>query len=133
MAQSPVDHSTLQDLVASTDMAFVQELIEAFLEDGREQIAAMRQSLASGDVLAFQRAAHSLKSSSASLGALGFSAQAKELEQLAKAGQPGGSSGRAGAGRGRVPRHRTIPAGVWAWSVAIRPRPAACWWWTTTR
>ena len=86
MIQSPVDHATLQDLVASTDMAFVQELIEAFLEDGREQIAAMRQSLASGDVLVFQRAAHSLKSSSASLGALGFSSQAKELEQLAKQG-----------------------------------------------
>jgi HPt (histidine-containing phosphotransfer) domain-containing protein len=84
MAQSPVDHSTLQDLVASTDMAFVQELIEAFLEDGREQIAAMRQSLASGDALVFQRAAHSLKSSSASIGALEFSELAKELEMLAK-------------------------------------------------
>ena len=86
MSQSPVDHSTLQDLVASTDMAFVQELIEAFLEDGREQIAAMRQSLASGDVPVFQRAAHSLKSSSANLGALELSAQAKALELLAKAG-----------------------------------------------
>ncbi|HEX9676372.1 MAG TPA: Hpt domain-containing protein [Anaerolineales bacterium] len=86
MAQSPVDHSTLQNLVASTDMAFVQELIEAFLEDGREQIAAMRQSLASGDVPVFQRAAHSLKSSSANLGALELSSQAKELEQLAKQG-----------------------------------------------
>jgi HPt (histidine-containing phosphotransfer) domain-containing protein len=84
MAQSPVDISTLRDLVASTDMAFVQELIEAFLEDGREQIAAMRQSLASGDVLVFQRAAHSLKSSSASIGALEFSELAKELEMLAK-------------------------------------------------
>ena len=86
MAQSPVDISTLKDLVGSTDMAFVRELIEAFLEDGREQIAAMRQSLANGDALVFQRAAHSLKSSSASLGALGVSSQAKEPEQLAKQG-----------------------------------------------
>ncbi|HEX9674537.1 MAG TPA: Hpt domain-containing protein, partial [Anaerolineales bacterium] len=67
MPEPPVDMPTLQNLVATTDAAFVQELIEAFLEDGREQIAAMRQSLASGDVQAFQRAAHSLKSSSASL------------------------------------------------------------------
>jgi len=86
MAKSPVDISTLKDLVANTDMAFVQELIEAFLEDGREQIAAMRQSLASGDALVFQRAAHSLKSSSASIGALEFSDLAKELEMLAKQG-----------------------------------------------
>jgi len=86
MAQSPVDHSTLQDLVASTDMAFVQELIEAFLEDGREQIAAMRRSLEGGDAVTFQRAAHSLKSSSANLGALELSTQAKALELLAKEG-----------------------------------------------
>ena len=86
MAQPPVDISTLKDLVANTDMAFVQELIEAFLEDGREQIAAMRHSLASGDALVFQRAAHSLKSSSASIGALEFSDLARELEMLAKQG-----------------------------------------------
>jgi len=39
----------------------------------------MRQSLASGDALVFQRAAHSLKSSSASIGALEFSELAKEF------------------------------------------------------
>jgi HPt (histidine-containing phosphotransfer) domain-containing protein len=86
MPQPAVDVATLQNLVATTDRAFVLELIEAFLEDGREQIEAMRRSLAGGDVPSFQRAAHSLKSSSANLGALELSAQAKELEMLAKAG-----------------------------------------------
>jgi HPt (histidine-containing phosphotransfer) domain-containing protein len=86
MSESPVDLATLQTLEATTDRAFVRELIEAFLEDGREQIAAMRQALAGGDAPTFQRAAHSLKSSSANLGALALSAQAKALELLAKEG-----------------------------------------------
>src|SRR3989304_8369223 len=86
MATSPIHLATLQTLEATTDRALAQELIEAFLEDGREQIAAMRKSLASGDAVTFQRAAHSLKSSSANLGALELSAQAKALELLAKAG-----------------------------------------------
>jgi HPt (histidine-containing phosphotransfer) domain-containing protein len=84
MSQSPIDLATLHTLEATTDRAFVQELIEAFLEDGREQIAAMRASLGSGDAVTFQRAAHSLKSSSANLGALELSAQARALELLAK-------------------------------------------------
>src|SRR4030065_2840037 len=87
MATSPIHLATLQTLEATTDRAFVRELIEAFLEDGREQIAAMRKSLASGDAVTFQRAAHSLKSSSANLGALELSAQAKALELLDKAGR----------------------------------------------
>jgi len=93
MPPSPIDHATLHTLVATTDRAFVQELIEAFLEDGREQIAAMRRSLADGDAPTFQRAAHSLKSSSANLGALELSAQAKALELLAKEGNLQAASG----------------------------------------
>jgi HPt (histidine-containing phosphotransfer) domain-containing protein len=47
----------------------------------------MRQGLASANADTVRRAAHSLKSNSSSLGALGLSELARQLEADAKAGQ----------------------------------------------
>ena len=79
-----VDRETLDGLLATTDAEFVGELIDAYLEDSPGLIAGMRQALAAGNAIEFTRAAHSLKSSSASLGAMGLSALAKELEGMGK-------------------------------------------------
>jgi HPt (histidine-containing phosphotransfer) domain-containing protein len=66
---------------------FIRELIDTYLEETPQLLAQLRQALAAGDAEAFRRAAHSLKSTSASFGALTLSTQARELELIAKSGE----------------------------------------------
>ncbi|HZY43885.1 MAG TPA: Hpt domain-containing protein [Anaerolineae bacterium] len=86
MADPVIDPTTFQSLIAGTDSAFVMELIDTFLDDAPTMLNDLRQSLAEKNAEVFRRAAHSLKSNSASFGALHLSTQAKELELLGKAG-----------------------------------------------
>ena len=79
-----LDQAALDSLLATTDREFVGELIDAYLEDSPGLIAAMLRALAEANATEFTQAAHSLKSSSASLGAAGLSDLAKELEHLGK-------------------------------------------------
>ena len=81
-----IQAATLDELAAATDHDFVRELIDTYLDDTPRLLAEMRQGLAESQPATVQRAAHSLKSNSASLGAQALSAQAKELEMAAKAG-----------------------------------------------
>ncbi len=59
---------------------FLREIISIYLEDTPQRIAELEQSLASGDVARFTRAAHSVKGSSANLGAMAVRQVAQELE-----------------------------------------------------
>lgn len=59
---------------------FLREIISIYLEDTPQRIAELEQSLASGDVACFTRAAHSVKGSSANLGAMAVRQVAQELE-----------------------------------------------------
>ena len=85
MTEPSVSITTLDELAGSTDRDFVRELIDTYLDDSPRLLAEMRQGLAENQPGTVQRAAHSLKSNSASLGAHGLSAHAKELELAAKA------------------------------------------------
>jgi HPt (histidine-containing phosphotransfer) domain-containing protein len=87
MEPDPLDRAALEALQATTDREFVGELIQAYLDDSPGLFAAMRQAVASASATDFTRAAHSLKSSSASLGAAGLAAAARELETLGKQSQ----------------------------------------------
>ena len=60
----------------------IVELIELYLEDAPRQMAVMQKALTNIDVLALVRAAHSLRGSSASLGARQMAALCEELEQI---------------------------------------------------
>jgi HPt (histidine-containing phosphotransfer) domain-containing protein len=60
-------------------------LIQDFLGDGEQHLEAMGNSITNSDVPALQEAAHTLKSSSASMGAFTFSEFCKELEYMARA------------------------------------------------
>jgi histidine phosphotransfer protein HptB len=73
----------LQDLMGAD---FVVELIDTYCEETGALVLQIQQALAACDTVVFGRLAHSIKSSSTSLGALEFSQQARELEMLAKAG-----------------------------------------------
>lgn len=83
-----IDQATFARLLDSLggDVEFLTELTEAYFASSPDLLAGMRQAIASGEAPALQRAAHSLKTGSASFGALAFAARCKELEELAKTG-----------------------------------------------
>jgi HPt (histidine-containing phosphotransfer) domain-containing protein len=76
--------------------AFVAELIDTFVEDARELTAQLPAALTRRDVDGFRRAAHSLKSTSESLGAIGLAALARDLEAIARGGRLDGVEERLG-------------------------------------
>ena len=90
-----LDEAVLNELRASVqgDRAFVVELIEAYLVDGAAHIEAIGAAVDAGDADALVRPAHTLKSSSATLGAARISATARELELLGRSGALGSGVG----------------------------------------
>jgi PAS domain S-box-containing protein len=65
---------------------FLAEVIDAFLVDSPALLATLRRSLDREDAEELRRAAHTLKSNGATLGAEHFSELCRELEQLARNG-----------------------------------------------
>ncbi len=63
---------------------FLREIAGIFMEDTPRRIAELEQSLAAADLPKFTRAAHSIKGSSANLGAMALGAVAERLEQHAR-------------------------------------------------
>jgi HPt (histidine-containing phosphotransfer) domain-containing protein len=91
-AQAPVlDGEVLAGLTASVggDRAFVVDLIETYLADGEAQMQAIDEALHANDSAALVRPAHTLKSSSATLGAMRIADVARELESNGRSGRPG--------------------------------------------
>jgi HPt (histidine-containing phosphotransfer) domain-containing protein len=86
-----IDAAAFENLRVTMGADFIGELIDTFNEDTPKLLAELRRALEAGDVEAFRRTAHSLKSNSANFGATLLSAQAKELEMQAKAGRLGGA------------------------------------------
>jgi len=86
-----IDRAVFERLTSTLGREFVAELIDTFVEDGRELIVALRRALAGTDLDAFRRAAHSLKSNGETLGAVGLATLARELEVLARGGSLDGA------------------------------------------
>ena len=63
---------------------FINELIDAFLDDAPNMIQNMHIALDTKDVESFRRNAHSLKSNANTFGATELGALAKELEMMGK-------------------------------------------------
>ncbi len=72
------------------DTAFVTELVETYLAEAPGQIDEIVTAAARGDAEALVRPAHTLKSSSASLGAARLSQVAREIELRGRAGRADG-------------------------------------------
>jgi PAS domain S-box-containing protein len=89
-----IDRAVFERLTATMGREFVGELTGTFAEDARELVATLERALASGDVDAFRRAAHTLKSTSESLGARSLAMLARALEALARAGRLEGAADR---------------------------------------
>jgi HPt (histidine-containing phosphotransfer) domain-containing protein len=82
----PIDEAVLADLVESTggDPDFLAELIDIYLDDAPRQLAAMRDAALSGRIEDLVRPAHTLKGSSASIGAVELSELSRTLELAAR-------------------------------------------------
>jgi HPt (histidine-containing phosphotransfer) domain-containing protein len=66
---------------------FLVELIDVYLKDTPNRVVQLRRALDGGDNETFVREAHTLKSSSANVGAMGLSALAKEMESAGRSGK----------------------------------------------
>jgi signal transduction histidine kinase/CheY-like chemotaxis protein len=94
LAPPAIDSSAVERLAADMGSAFVGELIDTFVADGADLVAALRRALAAADLDAFRRAAHSLKSNGETLGATALASLARELETMARAGRLDGAAER---------------------------------------
>lgn len=83
----------LRDSVGGDD-EFVRELIATYLAEGPDHLAQMASAAAASDAAAIIRPAHTLKSSSASLGAMRLAAVAREIEFCGRAGDTDGLGSR---------------------------------------
>jgi len=82
----------------------VAELLETYFDDSSRLLVAMQEALSTGNAEDLRRAAHSLKSSSASFGALRLSNKCKELEDMGRAGALEGAASRSITSRRNTPR-----------------------------
>ncbi len=76
----PLYLDRLAALESATGSSIVQQVVERFLTEAPRRLAEMRQALAKGDGAALVFAAHSLKGSSAQLGALLLAELSGEIE-----------------------------------------------------
>jgi HPt (histidine-containing phosphotransfer) domain-containing protein len=83
-----IDRAVFNDLQDTTgnDPAFLAELIDTYLVDAVELLRAMKQSIRNAQTEPLRRAAHSLKSNSASLGARTLAGLCREMEQQGRDG-----------------------------------------------
>ena len=79
----------LRELGGEDEPNLVLELIDLYLLDAPQRIAEIRHALATGDWKLLERAAHTLKSSSANIGARGLSQLCTELEREARSHDQG--------------------------------------------
>ena len=77
---------SLRELAGDDDPGFVPDMIGLFLGDTPSRLEEMRHALDTDDAEALERAAHSLKSSSANLGANRFSEMCRRLEESGRTG-----------------------------------------------
>jgi HPt (histidine-containing phosphotransfer) domain-containing protein len=77
-----LDMSVVDELRASVDGddVFIADLVRTYLEEAPTHLAAMEAAAAAGDIAAIVRPAHTLKSSSAAIGAMQLSSIAREIE-----------------------------------------------------
>ena len=75
---------TLRALGGDDDPGLLVEVIDLYLEDAALRLRDLRAALEGADVRALERAAHTLKSASANVGAVAFSRLCFELEKSAR-------------------------------------------------
>jgi HPt (histidine-containing phosphotransfer) domain-containing protein len=87
-----VDQAVVNELRDSTggDEAFVLDLVATYIDEASTHLDGMEAAARAGDVSAIVRPAHTLKSSSAALGAMRLSAICRDIEAAAREGRAEG-------------------------------------------
>ncbi len=78
--------NSLRKIAGARANTILAEIIGQYLQDAPKKLQAIREALAVSDPEALRQAAHSLKSSSANLGAMTLSNLCKRLENLGRSG-----------------------------------------------
>ena len=86
MVEPLIDPEEWETFKSIADPAIMVELLDAFLSDSPQLIEQMHTGLSVGNCELVRRAAHSLKSNSASFGGKRLANASRELEMLAKSG-----------------------------------------------
>ena len=88
MTTDALDPEAFRHLLDITggDLAFVDELIDTYIDDAAVQLEAMRTAAAADDADAMVRPAHSLKSSSQNVGATAVTEACRSLEADGRSG-----------------------------------------------
>ncbi len=86
-AEIRLEPAALQNLRDLGGAEFIAEVIEVFLADAPALLASLRSSLERQDLEELRRAAHTLKSNGATLGAAGFTELCRTVEQSARDGR----------------------------------------------
>jgi histidine phosphotransfer protein HptB len=80
-----IDQAIFAELKQMSGADFIDELIDAFLDDAPQMMDQMQIALTTGDIESFRRNAHSLKSNANTFGATELGSLSKELELMARA------------------------------------------------
>ncbi len=82
-----IDRAAVRNLLDSVggDLAFFSELLDAYFLDAPRLLSEMRQAISDNRPPQLQLSAHSLKSASATFGAMHLSALCRELEFMGRA------------------------------------------------
>jgi two-component system, sensor histidine kinase RpfC len=84
-ADAPIDKDQIQYLLSIGDQAFVDTMIEGFVEDVEQTLGPLRTEVADGDVSEFRFCAHAFKSSGNNMGARSLSRLCGRLEKVSEA------------------------------------------------
>jgi histidine phosphotransfer protein HptB len=84
MSTTEIDVTVFEELKQMSGADFIDELVDTFLEDAPKLFVELKAALKADNADSFRRAAHSLKSNSATFGARHLSEQARELEMMGK-------------------------------------------------
>ena len=92
LAPEPIER--LREMGQALGADVPRRILELFLADAATRLSELRRSVKAADATALEHTAHSLKGSSANLGALAFADLCHELEERSAAAQLAGAEGR---------------------------------------
>jgi HPt (histidine-containing phosphotransfer) domain-containing protein len=90
MIIDPEAIKALRELNPGDNDVFLKEIVGIYIEDTPQRLKDLKTSLAAGDIPLFTRTAHTIKGSSANVGAVALAAVAERLESLSRRDGLGG-------------------------------------------
>ena len=82
----PAVLESLRELTPPGEPDVLKEVLQLFLDDVPARVERLRSAWQSGDAVAVQRAAHSLKGSAGNIGATDLLGVCRQLDELGRAG-----------------------------------------------